>query len=383
MNEQLYFDFMKEWRAKLHQLPELSYHELHTSKLLKDFIAELNAFKIQEIGPYSFVASIKGLKVGEYTTKAFRTEMDALPVEEDTSLEFASKNKGVMHACGHDGHMAIVLGLAKYLAENQNKFGGKIKLIFQSAEEIPPGGAIEIVNSGVLRDVDDIYGFHLFPYHPVGDVGIVSGPVTASQDIFRIQIRGKGTHGAYPEKGVDTILVAAQIINSINHITSRNISAFDNAIVSLGQVHSGEVFNVIPDTAFLEGNIRTTSSSIRHLVKQNIIRVVEGIAKSYGATAEVLFQQGYSPVVNAQSSTDKAEHSGKKVLGNRRIFTNARKMVSEDFSAYTDNLNGCFMILGGGIPEDGYRYMNHHPKFNFDERALLSGLKIFIDLACQ
>lgn len=379
-NEEEYFSQMVKWRRYLHQNPELSFKELNTSKWLKETLIGMKNFTIISIGKISFVAEIDGLKESNTeSTLAFRTEMDALPIQEKTELAFSSRCDGVMHACGHDGHMAILLGFAKYLSENRCRFSQKIKLVFQSAEEIPPGGAKLISESGVLNDVDEIYAFHIFPNHPAGSISISEGVATASQDIFRVNITGKGTHGAYPEKGIDPILVASEIISSLNHIVSRSISSFDTAVISVGQVHSGQVFNVIPDTAFIEGNIRTFSSDARKTIKERIQSIITGISKAYDAKAEVEFKKGYNPVINNQKCVMIAEIAAKRAVGESNVFHNARKMVSEDFSAYTDFLKGCFMILGGGETEQ-FSYMNHHPKFDFCEKTMVNGLLTYVDI---
>lgn len=371
---------MIKWRRYLHQNPELSNQEYRTSQWLQTQISDMGNFKITTIGENSFIAEISGKKCGSKEAMAFRADMDALPVKEETGLAFASLNPEVMHACGHDGHMAILLGLADFLAKNRQLFSAKIKLIFQAAEEIPPGGAQEIMDSGKINDVRKIYGFHIFPGHPAGNVGISAGSVTASQDIFKINVSGKGTHGANPEKGIDSILVASEIVSSINHIVSRSISAFENAVVSFGQIHAGSVFNIIPDAAFMEGNLRTTNLNTRETVKKKMIQVAQGVASAYGAFAEIVFEEGYDPVVNDALCAKIAYQAAKKAIGEQNIFSNAQKMVSEDFSVYTKRLKGCFMILGGGEEKLGYAYMNHHPKFDFDERALLSALKVYIQI---
>jgi amidohydrolase len=371
---------MIKWRRYLHQYPEVSFQEYKTSNWLIEKILSLNSFNIKQIGKTSFIAEINGSLPGNCETLAFRADIDALPVSEETGLPFSSKNDDVMHACGHDGHMAVLLGLAHFLVDNQSQYSGKIKLIFQAAEEIPPGGAYEIISSGAIQDVKKIFGIHIFPGHPVGHIGIHDGPITASQDVFRIHVKGKGTHGAEPEKGIDTILVTSEIINSVNHIISRNVSAFDSAVISIGQVHSGKVFNVIPSEAVIEGNIRTTNNEVRKVLKKRMLEVTKGIASSYGASANVEFTKGYDPVINDEKCTEIALEAAKEAVGGNNIFFRPQKMISEDFSEYTKVIKGCFLIVGGGEEQFGYTFMNHHPKFDFDERALLAALKVYIQI---
>lgn len=374
---------MIQWRRHLHEYPEVSYKEFDTSRWLQDTIEKIGGFTIEKIGATSFIATIHGGGTRDVATIAFRSDIDALPVQEETGLPFASKNAGVMHACGHDAHMAMLLGLAQYLSEHQQEISGDVKLVFQAAEEIPPGGAREIVASGALKDVHEIYGFHIFPGHPVGHIGIQAGPLTAAQDVFRIILKGKGTHGAYPELGNDVILAAAGVVTDVNHIISRSISSFDNAVISFGQIHAGDVFNVIPGECFMEGNIRTIDSGDRQTIHKRLVQIVNGVANAYGVNVDVQVMPGYDPVINDGHCTKNAENAAIHAIGETHIFHEAKKMVSEDFAAYTKALPGCFMILGGGEVQMGYGYMNHHPRFNFDEQALLAGLKVDIELIKQ
>lgn len=365
---------MKEWRRYLHAHPEVSYQEYQTSQWLQAQLRLLGDYQIQTVGETSFIATITG-QLKSKKVLAFRTDIDALPIQEETGLAFESLNNGVMHACGHDVHMAMLLGLADLLGRNPQTYS-TVKLIFQSAEEVPPGGAVELVNSGYLDDVDYVYGFHIFPNHPVGQIGIVSGPLTASQDIIDLTIEGRGTHGATPELGIDPILIGADIINSLHHIVSRNISPFEPAVISFGQFNAGDMFNIIPDKARLQGNVRTASPEVRTLIKQRVEAVVAGVCQSHGANYQLAYRQGYGPVINHPQATEMAYQAASRALGENAIFTNPQKMVSEDFSEYTKRFKGCFMILGGGQGER-YGYMNHHPKFMIDEEAMLAGLKVY------
>lgn len=371
---------MINWRRFLHAHPELSYEECQTSKWLQEKVQTFGDYRIQKVGRTSFIATIDGCKVGSKEVLAFRTDMDGLPIQEETALSYQSIVPGVMHACGHDFHMAMLLGLAEVLGRNTADFSNRVKLVFQSAEEVPPGGGVELVNSGYLDDVDFIYGFHIFPNHPVGHVGIASGAVTASQDIIELEINGRGSHGATPELSIDPIAIGAQLINSLNQIVSRNISPFESAVISFGQFSSGDIFNIIPDRAVLKGNVRTTKDQVRALVKQRVEEVVKGICQANHADYQLNYLQGYGPVINDLKATAMAERAVKQALGVANLFSNPQKMVSEDFSEYTARFQGCFMILGGGEACDGYRYMNHHPKFIADERAMLAGLQVYLQL---
>lgn len=377
------FEEMVKWRHYLHAHPELSYQEYETSEWLQEKVLSFGSFDIETVGATSFIATIIGNSQGSKETIAFRTDIDALPVKEETGLAFSSVNEGVMHACGHDVHMAILLGLAKWLGLNQAHFSNEIKLIFQSAEEVPPGGAIEIVKSGALEGVSHVYGLHIFPNLPVGHIGIASGAITASQDIIELEIYGKGSHGATPELGVDPILVGAELINSIHHIVSRNISAYESAVISFGQFTSGDIFNIIPDKAIIKGNVRTTNPEIRKLIKTRVQQVVDGICKANNAKYQLGYIEGYSPVINDIHATEIALDAAKVAIGEESLFLDPQMMVSEDFSEYTKYFPSCFMILGGGQADEGYQYMNHHPKFIIDERAMSEGLAVYLSLVMR
>ncbi|MDR2277341.1 MAG: amidohydrolase [Vagococcus sp.] len=380
IEEEMLYQKMCDWRHYLHQYPELSYEEYKTSEWLQKKIREFGGFDLIKIGETSFIATIYGKKEGSKDVIAFRTDIDALPVKEETGLPYASLSDGFMHACGHDFHMSMLLGLASWLSDNQDQFSNAIKLVFQSAEEVPPGGAKEIVASGFLDDVSHIYGFHVFPGHQVGHIGIASGPITASQDIIELEIKGKGSHGATPELGVDPILVGAEIISSIHHIVSRNISAFDSAVISFGEFHAGDIFNIIPDKAVIRGNVRTTNKQVRQLIEERITQVIEGVCLANNATFKLNYTKGYGPVINDKFTTQIAYDTVKENLDEKYIFTNPQKMVSEDFSEYGKKIPSCFMILGGGLAEDGYEYMNHHPKFYLEESLMKNGVSTYINL---
>lgn len=371
---------MVEWRRYLHQFPELSYQEFETSKWLQATVRGLGEFELEPIGQTSFIATISGRKAGSKQILAFRTDIDALPIQEETGLSYASVHPGVMHACGHDFHMAMILGFASLLGSKQAEYSQTVRLIFQSAEEIPPGGAKEIVDSGKLTGVDFVYGCHVFPNHTSGSVGVATGAITASQDIFKVKVIGKGSHGAMPEQGIDPILIASQIVTSLNHITSRNVSPFERAVISLGQLHAGDSFNVIPDTAYLEGNVRTANETVRALIKKRIAMIIAGVCETYGGTYQLEYLPGYSPVINDEQATENVQLAAEHCLASDLIFNDPQKMVSEDFSEYGKVYKSCFIILGGGLSEEGYSYMNHHPKFQINEQAMINGVKMYWEL---
>ena len=274
----------------------------------------------------------------------------------------------------------MLLGACKVLTSMQEKIAGTVKFIFQPAEEVPPGGAKFLVEAGVMKDVDLVFGIHIFPKIPVGVVAIRTGALTAAADIFELKIQGVGSHGSTPELAIDPILVGVEIITNLNNIISRNIAAFDNAVLSIGEFTSGNSANVIPDTAKIQGTVRTNDPAVRTLVRKRIEEIIEHVTKMYGASYELNYIMGYSPVVNDSEATELVRKAALKVVGEKGLITAPQMMGGEDFSAYTDVVPGSFFVVGGGTAEEGCGYMNHHPKFKINEGALAVGAEMEIQL---
>lgn len=362
---------MVKWRRHLHRHPELSFHEVETAKYIKSILSEFPNLEIQTLTENSVIAILRGNQPGK--TIALRADIDALPINEESDVEFPSENPGVMHACGHDTHTAMLLGAVKTLTGMQDRIAGVVKFVFQPAEEEPPGGAKLLVEAGVMDDVDMVFGLHIFPTIPVGMIGSNKGAITASSDIFTLKIQGKGSHGSTPELAIDPILVGVEVISNLNNIVSRNIGAFDNAVISIGEFNAGKTANVIPDTARIQGTIRTTDKKIRMMIKERIEEMISGICDIYGATYELDYLLGYSQVINDSEATDIVRSVAEKIVGEEKMFVSPAMMGGEDFSAYTDVRPGSFFILGGGTEEEGCGYMNHHPKFKVMEDSFKVG----------
>ncbi|WP_020432134.1 amidohydrolase, partial [Paenibacillus riograndensis] len=356
------------WRRHLHLNPELSFEEHHTAAYVEKNLREIGGLEISRPTPTSVVARLIGGKPGK--TLALRADMDALPIHEENEFEFASAVPGVMHACGHDGHTSILLGVVSLLAGQRGQLHGEIRFIFQHAEELPPGGAAELVAAGVLDGVDYIVGEHLASQLPLGQIGVAYGEMMASPDNFTIVVKGYGGHGGFPHKSVDPIAIGAQIVSNLQHIASRNTNPLDRLVVSITQFTSGSSHNVIPDTATLKGTVRSFDPQVRKDAQQQLRRIVEGITNAHGAEYELDYLLGYDPVVNDHTLTRLAEEAAVELVGRDNVVQTPPGMSGEDFSAYQQRVPGTFINIGAGNPDKGILYPHHHPRFTFDEAAL-------------
>ncbi|WP_454193062.1 M20 metallopeptidase family protein [Paenibacillus sp. Marseille-Q7038] len=378
--DQIPVEKISEWRQHLHQHPELSFKEFKTSQYIYDTLSTFPNLELTRPTPTSVVATLVG-SAGDGKTIALRADMDALPIQEETNVDFKSVNDGVMHACGHDTHVAMLLGAASVLSGMKDKLAGTVKFIFQHAEEQVPGGAQELVDAGVLKDVDQIFGIHIIPRLKTGSLGIVkTGYTTTAADGFFLKIQGKGSHASTPELSIDPIVVGSHMVMALQSIVSRNVPASEMAILSIGEFHSGQAANIIADTATLSCSIRTTNEEIRNLMEKRVREIVDYVAAAHGATVELDYVRGYSAVYSTPELAEFAYQSATKVLGEDLVYESPMLMASEDFSAYTKVIPGCFMLLGGGLEEEGCGYMNHHPKFRVMEEALVNGTKVEVQL---
>lgn len=368
-----------EWRRHLHQNPELSFKEYKTSQFIYDTLSSFPNLEITRPTETSVVAKLVG-GAGSGKTIALRADIDALPITEEANIDFRSNHDGVMHACGHDTHTAMLLGAAYVLSEMKDDLSGTVKFIFQHAEEQVPGGAQQLVEAGVLEGVDEIYGIHIMPNLTVGSIGVVSGVATTAADGFFLKIQGKGSHASTPELSVDPIVVGAEIVMALQTIVSRNVKPSDMAVLSIGEFHSGQAPNIIADTARLSCSIRTTSEEVRNLMENRVKSVIEHITSAHGATYELDYVRGYSSLYNDPDLAQKAKASAEKVLGKELVYDAPMLMASEDFSAYTNVIPGCFLFLGGGEEEQGCGYMNHHPKFKILDESLSYGTKVEVQV---
>ncbi|GGA33660.1 M20 metallopeptidase family protein [Psychrobacillus lasiicapitis] len=365
------------WRRHLHQHPELSFQEHTTSQYVYDVLESFGGFELSRPTKTSVVARLKGSNPGKVI--ALRADMDALPIKEETDLPFASTNDGVMHACGHDGHTAMLLGAAKVLKDNQEDLSGEVVFIFQHAEELPPGGAQEMVAAGVLDGVDQVVGVHLFSTVPTGTINIRYGAVTAASDVFEMTVQGKGGHASTPELTVDPLATGAQIVTGLNHIISRSVAPLESGVVSVTKFKAGgEALNVIPDTVEIGGSVRTLSAEVRQLIKNRIIEVAKGIAKANGADVEVSYTYGYGSVMNDKEVTDRVVGVLEEHFPENKLEWVDPILGGEDFSAFSDEKPACFVFIGAGNVEKGITHPHHHPKFDIDESALKDGLKFHV-----
>ena len=366
------------WRHYLHAHPELSFQEYKTTDYIISILETFPNLELQRPTETGVVAILKGGKPGK--TIALRADIDALPIQEETDVDFISQNDGVMHACGHDTHTSMLLGAIKMLAPMQAEISGTIKFLFQPAEELPPGGAVEFVKAGVMDDVDQVFGLHIFPMIPTGAIGYKYGALTASSDSLNLTIHGVGAHAMAPETSVDVITIGAEIISNCNNIIARRISPLAAGLISWGQFSAGHANNVIPDTATIKASIRTRNPEIRTQMRDMVEQTVKGICEAYGATYDFDFMYGYSSVVNSTVEMDELRQSAVKVVGEKGVFEVPDMMGGEDFSAYTDVKPGCFFALGGGEAKDGYGHINHSPEFKVDDNSLPVGTAVFVQL---
>ncbi|ADG07698.1 amidohydrolase [Kyrpidia tusciae] len=369
-------DDVVQWRRHLHAHPELSFEEEKTSQFVYDTLNSFHAFELDRPTRTSVVARLHGTKPGPVV--AVRADIDALPIVEENDFAFASRTPGVMHACGHDGHTAILLGVAKILSRLQEHLTGEVRLLFQHAEELYPGGARELVQAGVVDGVDAIIGAHLWTSLEVGKIGITVGPMMAAPDTFHIVIIGKGGHAGQPHLTVDSIAVAAQVVTNLQHIVSRNTDPFETLVVSVTQFVAGTTNNVIPGSAELVGTVRSFNPDLRRETPKLMERVIKGVAEAHGAAYRFTYNHGYRPVVNDARVTQRLRESMLEAFGPAAIVDNIRTMAGEDFSAYQSKIPGSFFFIGAGNPAKGIAYPHHHARFTVDEEALAIGVKAYL-----
>ncbi|MCO7174954.1 M20 family metallopeptidase [Sporolactobacillus kofuensis] len=371
------FNDMVEWRRYLHQHPELSFQETQTSAFI---LEKLKSFGITDIkthvGGYGIVARIHGAKPG--LTVALRADFDALPINEETDVPYKSKVPNVMHACGHDGHTSTLLGVARVIQEHRDELVGDVVLIHQPAEEYPPGGAQAMIKDGCLDDVDLVFGAHLWSTIPFGTIGYRKGYFMAAADYIKINIQGKGGHGSAPQLSIDSVAVASQVVNQLQMIVSRTVDPQKAAVVTIGQFHAGVAPNVIADTAVLEGTVRTFDPAVREQIKKELSSIVENVCVAFHAQGEVVYQEGYPAVYNHEKETDVFKKVMGQTFGEDAAVEIAPQMGGEDFAHFLLKKPGMFWFSGAGNPETGAVYPHHHPKFNVDERVMLTAGKAFL-----
>ena len=358
-----YSDYMVEMRRYFHENPEPSSEEYNTSAKIKSELDKMGIPYISIAGT-GVIGTITGANPGK--TVALRADMDALQVNECTGLPFASKKEGLMHACGHDGHIASLLGAAKILNEIKDEIHGTIKLFFQPAEETAQG-AKKMIEEGALEGVDGVFGIHLWADIELGKISVEAGPRMASTDLFRIKVTGKGGHGSLPHQGVDAVVVGSAIVMNLQSIVSREISPLEPAVVSVGQIKSGSRFNVIAPDAFMDGTTRAFSAEVRGKFHSMIDRIAKNTAEAYRATAVTEYEYLVPVTINDERCSAIAEEAVRETFGEEALTKFPKITGSEDFSYFSNEREGVLCFVGTGT--ENY-YPHHHPKFTVDERAL-------------
>ncbi|MGA7073933.1 M20 aminoacylase family protein [Bradyrhizobium sp.] len=370
---------IQAWRRDIHQHPELGYDEHRTAAFVAERLREFGCDEVATgLGGTGVVGVIRGRKPagkGDVRTIGLRADMDALPIEEATGLPYASKASGKMHACGHDGHTAMLLGAARYLAETRN-FAGDAIVIFQPAEE-GGAGAAAMIRDGLFErfSIDQVYGMHNGPGIPVGSFAIRPGPIMASTDAVNIHIEGRGGHAARPHLSIDSVMVGAQLITALQSIVARSVDPLESAVISICEFHAGNARNVIPQTAELKGTVRTLTPEVRALVGKRVREVVEGVARLTGARIDLEYVPGYPVVVNHAAQTDFAIGVAKEIAGTGNVAEMPPMMGGEDFAFMLEKRPGAFIFCGNGDSAG-----LHHPAYNFDDNAIVFGTSYWIKL---
>jgi amidohydrolase len=368
---------MTAWRRDIHAHPELGFEENRTSDIVAEKLAEFGCEVTRGIGKTGVVGS---LRIGNSTRSiGLRADMDALPIEEENDFDHRSTHNGKMHACGHDGHTAILLGAARYLAETRN-FDGQVHFIFQPAEE-GIGGAQAMIEDGLFEQFpcDAIFGMHNRPGLPVGQFAVRGGPMMAGGAFFDIDITGRGAHGARPESGIDPVVVASHITTALQSIVSRNVRPLDGCVVSVTQIHSGDAYNVIPQRARLSGTVRAFSRNVLELVQTRMAALAQGVADGFGATANVDYRIIFAPTVNDREEAEFAASICNSIVGADNVERDPPLiMASEDFSFMLEKVPGCYLNVGNGDGEGACEV--HNPAYDFNDSALPYGASFFARL---
>ncbi|MEE3716350.1 M20 family metallopeptidase [Tumidithrix elongata RA019] len=377
-----------QWRRELHRWPELGFKEKRTAEFVANKLTAWGIPHQTGIAQTGIVATIAGGGKGKGKVLAIRADMDALPIQEENIVSYRSQIDGMMHACGHDGHTAIALGTAHHLWQHRHSFAGTVKIIFQPAEE-GPGGAKPMIEAGILENpkVDAAIGLHLWNNLPLGTVGVRAGALMAAVEFFHLHILGRGGHGAMPHQTVDSILVAAQIVNAMQTIVARNVNPLDAAVVTIGELHAGSAINIIADKARISGTVRYFNPALADLIPKRVEQIIAGVCQSHGASYEFDYQKLYPPVINDHAIAELVRSVAESVVETPAgIVPECQTMGGEDMSFFLQAVPGCYFFLGSANPEKDLAYPHHHPRFNFDETALSTGVEIFtrcVEKFCQ
>ncbi len=368
---------MTNWRQEIHANPEIGFEEFKTAALVKAQLLKAGVEIVaEEIAVTGIVAVVHGAKGGSNKAIALRADMDALPIKELTGADYASKTDGKMHACGHDGHTSMLLGAATYLQKN-NDFAGSVYFLFQPAEE-GYGGARKMIEEGLFDkiSVENVYGMHNWPGMKLGEFAVRGGPVMAAADSFEINITARGGHGAMPHTTIDAVILGTQMVNAFQSIVARNVDPMDTAVLSVTQIHSGDAFNVIPETCYLAGTIRTFKPEVKALIKQRMTAIIDGIAKMHDAKAEFNYMDGYPSTNNDQEQADFCQSVMSDMVGGDKVQTDLNpSMGAEDFSYMLEEKAGAYIMMGNGDSAG-----LHNPYYNFNDKALPIGASYWVKL---
>lgn len=372
-------DDLTQWainhRRYLHQHPELSGQEFETCRYIKKELILLGV-EILDFSEPNVVGYITGTEGAK--TIALRADIDALPIQEQGDKSYISQVPNVAHACGHDGHTAILLAVAKWISENRHKVKHNIVLLFQSSEEMPPSGAEQLVKEGVLANVDEVLGLHLMSSLEKGKLGICYGPMMASSDDFEILVEGKGGHGSAPHETIDPSYVGAHLIIALQSIISRRLNPTEPAVLSIGQLKAGSNYNIIPNDVYINGTFRTFSDETRSFIIKEITQLATNLSASFGAKAKVKIIPGTPPVVNDPQATQNVERVIKTIYGDEKMELLDKVMGAEDFAFYLQQKPGSYFLVG--MAGEKSAYPHHHPKFDIDEEEIGTAIDLFLNL---
>ena len=375
------FEEMKAWRQELHSIPEIGLEEYETSKYIKSKLSEFNIEFKDGYANTGIVARVKGSRGESDKSIGLRADFDALPMPEKNDFDHKSTKKGMMHACGHDGHTSMLLGAAKYLSEN-NDFDGRVYFIFQPGEEGFAGGQ-KMIQDGMFNDfkIDEVYALHNWPELPIGSIGVNNGPMMAAVDEFDIVVKGRGGHAAIPQLAIDPVVIASQIVLAVQTIVSRSTDPVDKALISITKINGGTAYNVIDDSVKLGGTVRTFKPETRSFYEKKLKEISAGIAKANGAEAEVDFHltNKYPPTINSKKESEFAANVAKKVFGDSQVNTDINpSMGGEDFSYLLEKKPGAYLYIGQG--DENHKAHLHTTKYDFNDNLLPIGVNYWVEL---
>jgi len=367
------------WRRQIHANPELAFQEHKTAALVESVLEKAGVEVVRFPGSTAVLGILKGGKPGK--TIALRADMDALPLDELADVDHKSQTPGVMHACGHDVHTAILMGTATLLAAHKDEMPGTVKFFFQPAEECPPGGAIGMIENGVMDGVDHAFGLHVGNDYPAGTIGVTYGYSSANSDRADIKIIGKGGHGAQPQDTVDAVVVASHVVVALQTIVSRNIGALDSAVITVGTIHAGTVNNIIAETAGMKLTVRSLKPEVREKLRERIEGIVKGVTQAMNATYELEYSYGYPSLPNTEPVVDFVKEIAEQLLGSENVkVKNIPSMGGEDFAYFAEKAPSAFFRLGSR-PKEETVYPGHNPRFTVDEACIETGLTMMVGIA--